>query len=317
MINRLESNRVLPLLACTISLLLFGCNQAEMDRMHQKNVENWNKFWKLDDSKGTLFGHKAGDTETWTIECNEYLGPNRRDMADNIATALKRVQGITPSAVIVEHDKKRSRVFYGKYKLKYVRAEVDREDHAKGDVTIEMNETIKRDLKFIRSLAIGDQYPFFSARTIPQPLEDIGPAGWNLRNAQGVYTLNIGVTYNTPTLHNHKQAAVEWVKALRDDGYEAYYCYSPDGVRTSICVGTFGEDALIEWDETVDGRPTPRTKYSEAVEALRRRGEFMYNLENGYKTFRTAVNKETGKTARMPNKSFLVKIPRESSTDDG
>ncbi|MFH1418133.1 MAG: hypothetical protein ABII12_07620 [Planctomycetota bacterium] len=316
MANRLKPKRITLLLWCVAGIMLCGCDQAEMDRKHQENIKDWNKFWGLDDSQGSLFGHKAGDTEAWTVECNEYRGPARRDMADNMATAIKRVQGIAPSAVWVDHDKERSRVFYGKYELKYVHTKVDREAHAKGDVVIEMNETIKRDLKFIRSLAIGDQYPFFSARAIPEPLKDIGPAEWNLLDAKGFYTLNVGVTYNTPTLHNHKQAAVEWVKALRDDGYEAYYYYSPDGVRTSICVGTFGEDALIEWHETVDGVSVRRTKYSDAVEALRRQGEFMYNLENGHRTYRTAVNEETGKAARMPNKSFLVKIPREASTDD-
>jgi hypothetical protein len=68
-----------------------------------------------------------------------------------------------------------------------------------------------------------------------------------LRNAKGVYSLNIGVTYNTPTLHNHKQAAVEWVKALREQNFEAYYYHVPDGTKSSICVGTFGEDALVTY----------------------------------------------------------------------
>lgn len=291
--NRLGGLCVAVLIACC------GCNQPEMQRWHEENVRRWNEFFG---EGGSPFGRRVGDVETWTIECNEYQGPAAGEMADSMAAALKRVETIKADAVWVKKEPDRGHVYYGNYDLKYVEAQVDSESHAKGDIHIELNDGIKRDLRLIRTLAMGDQYPFFSARPVPKPTEDVGPPDWDLRNAKGVYSLNIGVTYNTPTLHNHKEAAVEWVKALREQGFEAYYYHAPDGTRSSVCVGTFGEDALVTY---ADGRPA----YSQAVNALRNEGDFTYNLENGHRTYRKATNPETGNIERMPNLSFLVKIP--------
>ena len=122
--------------------------------------------------------------------------------------------------------------------------------------------------------------------------------------------MQVGVTYNTERLHNYKQAAVEWVKALRADGNEAYYYHNPNKARSSICVGTFGDDALVD---SGDGR----TRYSDAVRALRDQGDFKYNLENGHKIYKRARNSDTGEIERLPNWSFLVKTPGPAKADGG
>ena len=292
------------LLATALVLTVCGCNKEEMSRKHEENVKKWNDFWSSGDSGGSLLGHRAGDAEMWTIECNEYLGANSGELADTVATALKKVEGIRADSVRVEHGEDRARVLYGSYPLKYGKAGANKENQTQGEAIIELSEDIKRDLRLIRSLAMGEEYPFFSARPIQQPTADVGPAEWDLRNAKGVYTLNVGVTYNTPTLHNFKEAAVEWVKALREEGYQAYYYHAPDGMKTSICVGTFGDDALMTG-------PDGKSQYSEAVQALRNQSDFQYNLENGLRIYRKAVNPDTGEVERMPNWSFLVKIPEK------
>ncbi|GMU34223.1 MAG: hypothetical protein HS101_07370 [Planctomycetia bacterium] len=277
------------------SLSIIGCGEQEKQK--------WDDFWQKGSLVGIGGGHRAGDVETWTIECNEYRGERHAETADALASSLKRVSGLRPDLVTVQHDKDRSRVFYGSYELKYVEAKVDGERYAQGDVIVDISSEVKTDLDFIRKLAIGDQYPFFSARPIPQPRPDVGPTEWDLRNARGFYTLHVGVTYPTPSLHDYKAAAVEWVKDLRDRGHEAYYYHDPDKAETSICVGTFGEDALVD---TGDGR----TGYSPAVKALRGKEELKYNLENGHIVQRIATD-ENGKQVKMPNWSFLVKIPRQ------
>jgi hypothetical protein len=291
-------------LAIVFGLAACGCNREEMQRKHQENKEKWNKFWSRDDSSSLLGGHRAGDAETWTIECNEYVGENSSETADTMATALKKVDGVKAEAVRVEHGEGKSRVLYGSYSLKYVRAKTNKDTQIEGETVVELSEEIKRDLKLIRGLAMGEEFPFFSARPIPQPAPDVGPPEWDLRNARGAYTLNVGVTYNTPTLHNHREAAVEWVRALREQGYEAYYYHAPDGTKTSICVGTFGDDALV-------AGPDGRSQYSEAVQTLRNQGDFQYNLENGLRIYRKVPNSETGQIERIPNWSFLVKIPQK------
>lgn len=271
----------------------------------QTDQKKWDDFWKTDSSR------QVGESEIWTIECNEYRSASREErerMAENIATLLKKRRELRPEDVWVQNDADRSRVFYGQYPLKYVEAKTDTDDHARGDIIIELNEEIRRDLDFIRKLALGDKYPFFSARPIAMPTEHVGPPEWDLRNARGVYALNVGVTYNTETLHNYKEAAVEWVRDLRNRGYDAYYYHDPDRPLSSICVGTFGEDALVD-----DGHGKKRM--SPAVIELRNKEEFKYNLENGHITYRSAVN-EAGQKGRIPNWSFLVRIPRTGESSD-
>ena len=146
---------------------------------------------------------------------------------------------------------------------------------------------------------------------------DVGPPEWDIRNASGVYTLNVGITYSTQTLKNYKQAAIEWVKDLRNRGYEAYYYHDPDKPQTSICVGSFGEDAvrIQKWVEP-NGEARVRRVYTPDVESLQRKEEFRFNLENGARIFRSSRDPKTGAMARMPNKSFLVKIPKNDEASD-
>lgn len=312
---------ILALVAVTVVCVMAGCNSEDMRKRHEENTRKWDEFWGAKESSGGLFVRRSGDTEIWTIECNAFTGPQHTETADTLATALKNVRQLRPDRIRVAHGDQESRIFYGEYKLKYTEAKVDSAAHAKGDVYIELNDEIKRDLTFIKSLALGEKHPFLSARTIPKPSEDVGPPEWDLRNAKGVYTLHVGVTYNTPTLHNYKEAAVEWVKALREDGHEAYYYHHPDKAVSDICVGTFGEDAATEYTDTVKDpesgqmRQVRRVRLSDAVHALRTQAEFRFNLENGCKVIRTARIEGAGEESRLANESFLVKIPRAASPE--
>jgi len=274
-----------------MACLPLGCSTAEREEWNRALSKPW-------------FGKSSGigKREEWTIECNAYDGPNHRDMADRMATLLKKVPELRSDEIWVEHNEKESRVFCGVYQLRYVEAKTDGDDRLKGDVIIQLNDRVKRDLAFVRQLALGEEHPFFSARPIRKPIPDVGRPEWDLRNAKGVYTLNVGVTYPSPTLHNYKEVAVEWVRDLRKRGYEAYYYHDPDKPRTSICVGTFGEDALQR-----DSRG--RRGYGPAVRALRSKDQFKYNLENGHKVYKVAANTETNRQERIPNYSFLVRIP--------
>ena len=276
-----------------------GCTPAEQ--------AEWDRMWNT-----PLFGGPASPSkgEAWTIECNAYEGPKRHEMANRMAKLLKGVKRIDSDQVWVEHDPKRSLVYYGTYNLRYIKSKTGWFSRAEGDWTIQLSDEIKRNLRYIRQLSLGGQYPFLQCRAVTKPIADVGPEEWDLRNATGVYTLQVGVTYPTPTLHNYKKAAAEWVKVLRGDGFEAYYFHHPDNARSSVCVGTFGENAL-QYDRR------GRKRYSQAVELLRKKSDFQYNLENGAKVLRTARNPRTGKTARMPNRSFLVKMPKGGTLAGG
>lgn len=237
------------------------------------------------DDGGTWFNRKSG--ETWTIECTELEGDDRRKLAEDLADALRRVSPLQPERVRVEHDDERSIVYYGSYSLNC-------DEHG----SIILSDAIKSDMRFIRTLSTGEeQYPFFSARPIQQPTPDEGPPEWRLENSAGVYTLQVGYTHNTPTLRDRKRAAVEWVRDLRSRGHEAYYYHSPDRPLSIITVGTFDESAALT-DEA--GQP----RYSDAVRAVQAKEDFAYNLENGFRVFRV---REDG--TRVAEPSFLVRIP--------
>lgn len=256
-----------------------------------------------------LFGKKTAG-EKWTIECGVYDGDDRRKVAEDFASGLKKVKGLRPEAVSVQHFPRRSVVFYGEYLLDY-----DKNDK------IVFSPEIRKDVEFVRSLTSGDARPFLLARPTPKPIEIKAPPEWNLENAKGVYTLQIGVTYNTATFREREQAAVDWVADLRKRGYEAYYYHQPDRPLTIVTVGTFDESAVRPTDISRRiGKEDPNTVvaspnmgvYSKAVRELQSKEEFAFNLENGHKVI---VRSADGKKAPLP--SFLVKIPAkaESSRD--
>lgn len=278
----------------------------------------WDAFWGIDRSEPAepatpkLAPRKGtGEYETWTIECGSYEGPDGSRVADKMASLLREVPEVDADMVSVEHTEDRSRVLYGNYDLEYSVTEDG------GRPTIELDDKIKGDTNFIRKLAVGEQYPFLQARAVEKPKAIAGPAQWDLRNAHGVYTLHVGVTYATPNLQEYKEAAIEWVKVLREEGFEAYYYQAPDEPRVSVCVGTFGADAVTQVKQInpVTKLPEMVPVYTKAVNDFRAKDEsFQYNLENGHIVYRHVRDPKTKKVERIPNLSFLVKIPQKGES---
>src|SRR5205085_11875413 len=130
----------------------------------------------------SFFGNSDSDKEEWHILCGKYDGPDRMRVADDLAAALKRVAGIDAKRVHVVHEDRVSRITYGPYMLGY---------NEQGNVVF--TPQINNDLQLIRSLSVGDQFPFFTALKEPAPTPDVGPPQWDLRKANGMYTLLICV----------------------------------------------------------------------------------------------------------------------------
>ncbi len=270
----------------------------------------WDEFWGIEPSEPAKpqkpKSEGTGEYQDWSIECGAYDGAQRREMADRMAKLLKDVPEIDAERVQVQHSPEQSRVLYGEYSLEYVYSGAKKDSAP----VIELNDKIRGDVDFIRKLAIGNAHPFLQARPIEKPQPMQGRPEWDLRNAAGVYSLHVGVTYATPTLEDYKGAALQWVQVLREDGHDAYYYHDPDDARVSVCVGTFGPDAVVETRNRQTG--TTERVYAAAVNALRARDEsFQYNLENGHIVYRHVINKESNRKERIPNLSFLVKIPRK------
>lgn len=241
------------------------------------------------------FGKSKPDGEAWTIECAIYKTDEHTQVADELANALKNVKDLKSESVRVEHKDDKSIIFYGEYAL--------RRDPRTDNVVF--SGEINNDLRFIRSLSpVAGQFPFLAARPVPKvQTETTAPPEWDLRNSKAVYTLQVGVTYNTATFNERVLAAVEWAKDLRSRGYEAYYYH--DVSRSIVTIGAFDSSAVTTGP---DGRP----QYSQAVRDLRAIEEFSLNLENGMKTFTVQPD-----GTKVPNQSFLVKIPKNATRSSG
>lgn len=248
---------------------------------------------------GGLFQSARGAKEDWEILCARFEDEGRIRMADDFGAALKRVNRITPAKVRVVHDSTESRITYGPYPLGF---------NNKGGV--QFTPEINRDLDLIRHLAVGESYPFFTAVKQPATPTSIGPPEWDLRRAKGVLTLQIGVFFNTPTFSERKEAAVEWVKDLRQRGVEAYYFHGP--MKSTVTVGSFDESAVRGTRTLRDrsGNPIaprgPTRDYSPEVIKLRQNPEFAHNMVNG------AIETVDG-TKQV---SFLVMIPKGEAPAD-
>lgn len=302
--TRMSAHRILSRISILCALVIAISAASPAARADDEKKDRWNIFKKKEKKQEPAplaqAPRKAGDKEIWIIECRVCTGPRHAAEAESLATSLRAVPNLNPGAVSILSEKDRSRVIYGSYELKYVRSG--------GDVVVEQSKQLRDDITYIKHLAAGDTHPFLTARATPQPTDDVGPPEWNLANAKGYYTLHVGVTYPTPELRDHKGAAVEWVRTLRQDGYEAYYYHDPDSAKSDICVGTFGPDAMVT-------ERNGTTHYSEAVLRLQSRGDLRWNLENGHKVWRTTgpMRDKTGKIVstggKSANQSFLVKIP--------
>ncbi|MFO0974162.1 MAG: hypothetical protein U1A27_12100 [Phycisphaerae bacterium] len=235
-------------------------------------------------------GAAAG--EEWTIECAVFRGEDHRRNAETFANSLRAVRELHADQVVVEPGDGQSTLYYGLYRLSR---------DPKTDMIV-FSPELQRDKNLIRSLSPApDQFPFLTAKPVPRPEHNTGPADWNLANARGAYTLQVGVTYNTAGFHERMAGAVEWVKDLRSRGFEAYYYHDPRSAKSLVCVGLFDEGAVRVGP---DGRP----QYSDAVRKLRAQAEFQYNLENGARV--STVQPDGSKRV---NESFLVRVPQRAA----
>lgn len=225
---------------------------------------------------------------TFTILCMEATGPDGARMVDLMAKGLRNVQGLDASLVQIASRNNVHRLYYGAYK-----GQVKRESDQ-----FVPPERARQDLAAIRSMASGQSQPFQLARIVEAPTPDPGPAEWNLKNAPGIYTLQITYIFDKPGLPNHKDVAVEICKALREQGEEAWYLH--DDRISVVTVGHFDESAVVK---DAAGNPVG---YSPAVQALQnKREEFRYNTECLQKVVHVIGNQ------RIAAPSVLIEIPRE------
>lgn len=237
-----------------------------------------------------------GKGTPWTILCMEMLGHEQRPVLEQIALTLTNTPGVRKDRVRVRAENDGYvRLYYGSY--------VRRIDPRTGQRNTPTD--LRADLDLLRALGTPERGYFFRlARVVPEPVPDAGRPEWALRNASGIYTLQVAVFELTDDLWDYKSAAAEYVEFLRSKGYEAYYHHAVGS--SMVTVGSFGHEALQMPDTGIP-------YYSPEVERLQRDELLRYNLVNG-----AVVRVKRQPTPDMPNPdqvgapmaSRLVYIPR-------
>lgn len=218
------------------------------------------------------------------------------------AESLKRVAGIKPEQVQVYHDPESSSLFYGRYAARYSDA---------GARSFAPDP--EPDLQLIRSLSfpVGGELarPFALAQLDVVPTPSTTDSAWNLNNASGYWSLQVGVFYNTREMTERRSAAEQYCKLLREQGEEAYFHHGRD--RSSVCIGTFPQGAIAQMtqEDPMTGRMTVKARIVDK-KMLELQKRFPHNLENGF-IVNSITRDAAGKiTERTPNASFPVLLPQ-------
>ena len=236
---------------------------------------------------GSLVNLGGGSGEKWTIRCLHTEGPDHLVQANLLADQLRKVEGLRASKVRTVNTSSGSTIYYGQY-VKVASRETGR---------LVFPPDYLRDLALIQRTAYNGVQVFRYAK--PELLETIATAGldqWELANAKGNHTLQIGVFYNTPTFQERKQTAEQYVKLLRQDGFTAYFRHEP--ARSFVFVGDF--------DDSDVSKTAAGYQFGPRVEKLinQREEEFRYMLENGYR-----IRKKTPDGQMIVPPSVLIPVP--------
>lgn len=259
----------------------------------------------------SLFG-PAPIEEPWAIRCITLRGADRFRYAKRYEELLKQVNELDPARVQVFHDESVSTVYYGRYKRNW--------NPSTGKATYQPDH--QRDLHLIQTLAFSDSsvWPFKLASMEALPIGGVDKPEWDLRGAKGVWSLQVAVFYNSEEMNSRKQAALEYCKMLREQGYEAYYHHGT--ANSSVTIGAFPAEALqsIEKDLGIDpstGRNVTGVQ-SKIVDQrmLDLQRKFPNNTENGHVFYEIIRDPQTGEVKqRIPRASFPVEIPKRGQTE--
>jgi hypothetical protein len=151
------------------------------------------------------------------------------------------------------------------------------------------------------------------AAIVPLPGKDVGPPEWNLKNADGEYTVLVAVFQNIPRQHyfGRKNRAVELCKKLRDRGEDAYYMH--DIARSIVTIGMFPASS-VQTRRIQKRHPQTGDTYFEDFRVvvdpnmkaiLKDNPELLYC---GNTEIRTEVDRNTGKLVQRVSPSVPLNI---------
>lgn len=265
----------------------------------------------------------AKSSAQWTIYCQTIMGDDHVARANRVKEQLISVTKLKDWYVV--HQDGQSLLYYGMYKTFNDPNESDslRAQKDRAAIDVLADELGNRPFK----------HSFFVSLDAPDPT---APPEWNLVNADGVYTLQIGAYTGNK---DRKQAAVSAVRDARAAGLEAYYFHGE--TTSSVCLGAFPANAIMMADSEsnstgdpeqsflksteplpdaiarnlrdTDNKPVkvvqskPRVTDEKLLELMRR---FPEHAINGEVQIVSMSDAKTGKPVQRPAESFVVPIPR-------
>jgi hypothetical protein len=257
-------------------------------------------LWRLTGLALVVAAGGCAQTEPWTILCLELQGPGAEASAREIARVLRQTPRVEARKVRVEPERDGATLYYGTYDRKIDPRTRERSIPA----------AMENDLVLLKELADPEgRHYFLRARKVPLPTPDVGDPRWDLRRADGVYTLQVAVYFNTDKMRERKRAAAEKTRQLRGKGLEAYYYHG--ATRSMVTVGRFGEDALLDemgqvrYVKIGGERRQVAHHYSKEVRELQQHPDCTHNLTNDDIWHE---RDELGRTYAV--RSRLVRIPR-------
>lgn len=248
----------------------------------------------------SLFQPRVQDQETWSIRCIGLTGPRRFQLAEQYAEALRKVQGLRGELVQVVNAEEESIVYYGRYQRQ----------PGEGDKPATYRPDQTDDLVRIRSLQSpdGQVRPFLLATLEPLATYETSNPEWDLNNADGYWSLQVAVFYNTGEFHARRTAAEQYCSELRKQGVEAYFHHG--SANSVVCVGLFPREAVqeVQREDPLLGVVRPTIEYvDERLKKLQE--EFPRNLQNGHELYSIEHDPRTGERQKIPQPSFLVRTP--------
>ncbi|MBN1942090.1 MAG: hypothetical protein JW849_02235 [Phycisphaerae bacterium] len=154
---------------------------------------------------------------------------------------------------------------------------------------------------------------FRMATIVPLPGKDVGPPEWNLKNAQGEYTVLVAVFQDLPQQNyfGRKGRAVDLCKKLREQGQEAYFLH--DVSRSGVTLGSFPAQA-VQTQRVPKRHPQTGDTFYEDLRVvvdpkmkaiLKANPEFLYC---GNTEIRMEMDPQTGKMVRRVSPSVPMSI---------
>lgn len=175
----------------------------------------------------------------YTIYCQQITGPGHVEEAKFLRDAWAKRTGLRGFYII--HGEGDSSLYYEYYK------------NVGEDATPAEKARYKADRQMLAELTDAQGNKPFACLPVELPTADPdAPAEWNLTNARGFWTLEIAAFKNDP---RRKEAAIQYVKELRDKGEEAYYYHGE--TTSSVCVGAWPREAVVAQEKSVAGTNDP------------------------------------------------------------